>query len=58
LVDAGDSSNPAVWAGFTERIMESGLSLRKSAGVHSVSDQGERVSCVVGSGHYHFDAQR
>lgn len=43
---------------FRRNIRESERSLRGDNGILSVNDGGKTISCVVGSGEYHFDAER
>jgi hypothetical protein len=58
VIPAGNTATISFPTGFDKGVTESGQSLREGKGVLSVSEQGEPLSCVVGSGHYHFDARR
>ena len=57
-IPPGATATVTLPAGFRIAVRESGHDLKGDRGMLSVDEDGENVSCVVGSGHYHFSARR
>jgi len=58
VIPAGATATVSLPPEFGREILESGRRLRGDDGVLSVDENAGGVSCVVGSGTYHFTARR
>jgi hypothetical protein len=58
VIPAGATATLSLPPEFSHTVLESGRSLRGDEGVLSLDESRGFVSCVVGSGTYHFTAQR
>ncbi len=57
-VPPGATATVSLPVGFTSEVRESGRDLKGNLGVLSVDEKSDSVSCVIGSGNYHFSARR
>jgi alpha-L-rhamnosidase len=57
-VPPGATATVSLPVGFRSDVRESGRDLKADLGVLSVDEKNDSVSCVVGSGNYHFSARR
>ena len=61
-VPPGATATVSLPVGFRTDVRESGRDLKRDlkedSGVLSVDEKGDSVSCVIGSGNYHFSARR
>ena len=57
-VPPGSTATVSLPVGFSSEVRESGRDLKGDLGVLSVDEKNDSVSCVVGSGNYHFSARR
>jgi alpha-L-rhamnosidase len=57
-IPAGATATVTLPAGFSRDVRESGRSLRGDRGVRSIDEGAGAISCVVGSGRYHFVGHR
>jgi hypothetical protein len=58
VIPAGTTATISLPPEFSRKVLESGHNLRGDEGVLSLDESRGFVSCVVGSGTYHFTAQR
>jgi len=58
VIPAGATATISLPPEFIHTVLESGRSLRGDEGILSIDENSTFVSCVVGSGTYHFTAQR
>ncbi len=57
-IPPGATATVSLPVGFKSGVRESARDLRGDPGVLSVDDENDSVSCVIGSGNYHFSARR
>jgi len=57
-IPAGTTATITLPFGFSRNVQESGRSLRSDDGVIAVNVSAGAISCVVGSGHFHFSAEK
>jgi alpha-L-rhamnosidase len=57
-IPPGATATVSLPVGFRGDVRESGRSLKGDPGVLSVDEKSDSVSCVIGSGNYHFSARR